>query len=348
MWPRKAQLRTTFLVLCGFSLTGCQSSAFYGQAARGQLALIAKRQNIEKLVQSEETPGQLRIQLEHVLEFREFANHQLSLPTGGSYSTYVELGREHVLWNVFASPEFSLTPKTWCYPIAGCASYRGYFSEAAAQKQALRLKEAGFDVYVAGIDAYSTLGWFDDSVLSSFVNYAPPDLAALIFHELAHQVLYVKGDTPFNESFATAVGQEGLRRWLDSTGTSYDFEQANRREAHRKDFVALIEGYREKLKALYSQELAIPAMRAKKALLLEALRGDYEQLRQSWGGYAGYDTWFSDPLGNAKLGTVSTYNDLVPGFLDLLKAHDGDLERFYRACQELAKEAPEVRLQKLR
>ncbi len=340
-------LRIFFVCLCAISLSGCQTSLYYEQAARGQLTLIAKRQSIDDLIKADETSSELRKQLEHVLEFRSFAKNQLFLPTGDSYSTYVELGREHVVWNVFAAPEFSLTPKTWCYPIAGCATYRGYFSESEAEDYARTLEGQGFDVYVSGIDAYSTLGWFDDSVLSSFVHRPAPELASLIFHELAHRVLYVKDDTTFNESFATAVGQEGLRRWLASTETPYDFQEAEKRESRKQDFVQLVSGYRSTLELLYQQEVSASEMRGQKSLIMEELRASYEHLKKDWGGYAGYDAWFAEPLGNAKLGTVSTYNDLVPEFLDLLQEQDGNLEAFYSACQELAQEPDDVRLQKL-
>ncbi len=346
--PAKLSLCVLFFGLCLTSLLGCQSSLYYGQAARGQLSLIAKRQSIETLVKTDETPDALREQLEHILEFREFATTQLALPIGKSYSTYVDLEREHVVRNVFAAPEFSVTPKTWCYPIAGCASYRGYFSESAAEAYAHALEEQGFDVYVSGIDAYSTLGWFDDSVLSSFVHRPAPELASLIFHESAHQVLYVKGDTTFNESFATAVGREGLRRWLTSTNTAYDFQQTEARENRRRDFVQLVTLHRTRLEALYGQEISELEMREGKTRILEELRTSYEHLKKEWGGYEGYDAWFSDSLNNAKLSTVSTYNDLVPEFLDLLQEKDGDLEAFYKACQELAQEPEDLRLQKLR
>ncbi len=345
--PGELFRRIFFFSLCAISLSGCQTSLYYEQAARGQLTLIAKRQSIEDLIKAEETSSKLRKQLEYVLEFRSFAKNQLFLPTGNSYSTYVELEREHVVWNVYAAPEFSLTPKTWCYPIAGCATYRGYFSESEAEGYARKLEERGFDVYVSGIDAYSTLGWFDDSVLSSFAQRPAPELASLIFHELAHQVLYVKDDTTFNESFATAVGQEGMRRWLASTDTPYDFQRAKERESRKKDFVELVSRYRSTLEALYQQEVSISEMREQKARVVEELRASYEELKKTWGGYAGYDAWFAEPLGNAKLGTVSTYNDLVPEFLDLLQAQGGDLEAFYAICQELAQDPQEVRLQKL-
>jgi len=345
--PGEFFLRIFFVCLCAISLSGCQTSLYYEQAARGQLTLIAKRQSIHDLIKTEETSDKLRQQLEHVLEFRSFAKNQLFLPTGDSYSTYVELGREHVVWNVFAAPEFSLTPKTWCYPIVGCATYRGYFSESEAEDYARTLEGQGFDVYISGIDAYSTLGWFDDSVLSSFVHRPTPELASLIFHELAHRVLYVKDDTTFNESFATAVGQEGLRRWLASTETPYDFQKAKKRESRKQDFVQLVSGYRSTLELLYQQEVSASEMRGRKSLIMEELRASYEHLKKDWGGYAGYDSWFAEPLGNAKLGTVSTYNDLVPEFLDLLQEQGGDLEAFYSACQELAQEPQEARLRKL-
>ncbi len=325
-------------------LTGC----FYGQALGGQVSLLSKREPIEKVLASEDTPERLRIQLEEVLALRRFAAEELVLPVGKSYASFVELEGEHVIWNVFAAPEFSIEPKTWCYPVLGCASYRGYFAEADAERYAARLETDGYDVYVAGIDAYSTLGWFDDAVLSSFVYRPRHSLADLLFHELAHRELYVKGDTSFNESFATTVGREGLRRWLDGSKQPELFEKALAQEARHARFVELVTRYRKELETLYAGELEEEALRAEKERAVEALRGDYRTLRESWGGYAGYDRWFAEPINNAKLSTVSTYNEFVPGFLALFEAEGQDFESFYKACRALSQEVPEERARRLR
>ena len=206
------------LILVGLSvlLISCETVSYYTQAARGQMAIVFGRQDIQHLLESDDLPTDLREKFSAVLDIRDFAAEELLLPVGDNYQTYVDLEREHVVWNVFAAPEFSTEPVNWCYPIAGCVAYRGYFSETAALKFAAEWERRGFDVYTGGVDAYSTLGWFEDSLLSTVMRRPDYQLAALIFHELAHQVAYVPGDTTFNESFATAVEREGLRRWLRS------------------------------------------------------------------------------------------------------------------------------------
>ena len=203
--------------------SGCKTAAYYGQAARGQWQILAGREPIGKLLADEKTPEKLQRQLRLVLQLREFAERELKLPVDGHYERYVDVGRPFVVWNVQATPEFSLRPRTWWYPIVGRVKYRGFFSEADARAYAATL--AGQDVYVEGVRAYSTLGWFKDPVLNTFVNHEELDLAQLLFHELGHQRLFVSGDTDFNEAFATAVGEEGVRRWLQIAGRSADWEQ---------------------------------------------------------------------------------------------------------------------------
>jgi len=324
-------------------LTGCQSTRYYAQAARGQFAILAQRESIEDLLAAPDTPDALRTQLQLVLEVRRFAQDQLQLPVGKSYTSYVELGREHVVWNVFAAPEFSLEPQSWCYPFAGCANYRGYFAKADAERFAKQLEERHNDVYVAGIDAYSTLGWFDDPILSSIASYPPPLLASVLFHELAHKLLYVKGDSAFNESFATVVEEIGLERWLKEQGQPTLREDAKRRHDRKQAFVALVSQTRNRLEALYASGIAPNEMRAEKRTIFEDLRTQYRQLRESWGGYAGYDAWFEEPLNNAKLDSVSIYHDYVPALLALLDAKHGDLPAFYEACRKLASEPADER-----
>ena len=327
--------RFLLLVMVSLLLISCETVQFYGQAVRGQLSILTSRQDIEQLISAPDTdPGLVR-KLELVLQAREFANTELLLPAVDSFTSYSDVDRQHVVWNVFAAPEFSLSPVNWCYPVAGCVAYRGYFSESGAIRFARNLESEGFDVYVGGVDAYSTLGWFADPLLSTVMNRDDAQLAGLVFHELAHQKLYVPGDTTFNESFATLVEREGVARWLQATGVVEDREveaQANRQE----EFVALVLSFRERFEALYESGADEERMRQAKASLQSELRGQYGQLKLAWGGYPGYDNWFSAELNNAQLSTVNSYNDLVPAMRTLLENMAGSLPEWFDEMQRLA------------
>lgn len=326
------------LILVGLSvlLISCEAVSYYTQAARGQMAIVFGREDIQGLLSAENLPADLREKFTAVLAIRNFAERELHLPVGANYQTYVDVGREHVVWNVFAAPEFSTEALNWCYPIAGCVAYRGYFSESAALKFATKTQQQGFDVYTGGVDAYSTLGWFDDSLLSTVLNRPDYQLASLIFHELAHQVAYVRGDTTFNESFATAVEREGLQRWLRHSNQADTIVIASASRAKQQQFVDLVSAYRDKFDALYRQELQVEVMRERKQALQQQLRVEYEASKAQWGGNGGYDNWFSNSLNNAQLYTVSSYNDLVPFFQQLLAKADGDLEAFYQEVRKIA------------
>lgn len=328
-----------FLLLLGVSvlLLSCETVSYYSQAARGQAAMVLGRDDIQELLVSDELSDDLRAKFSMVLEIREFAEQQLYLPVEDNYSSYVDLKREHVVWNVFAAPEFSVDPLNWCFPIAGCVSYRGYFSEAAAMKYASNLQQDGFDVYTGGVDAYSTLGWFEDPLPSSVMTRADYQLAALIFHELAHQIVYLQGDTSFNESFATSVEREGLRRWLISNGEPSLIERARLDSERRQQFVDLVRDYRDVLEQLYSRELGEIEMRSQKNEIQNSLREAYQQLKRQWGTYGGYDAWFSQSLNNAQLSTVSSYNQMVPFFDELLAKSNGDLQQFYAEVKRISK-----------
>ena len=320
---------------------------FYGQAINGQLSIISKRENIQMLVNDPEIDAQLKQSLESIISIRKFANNSLALPVEKNYSTYVDLQRPFVVWNVFAAPEFSVTPKDWCYPIAGCVSYRGYFSEDAARKYATSLADEGFDVYVGGIAAYSTLGWFADPVLNTIINREEHRLAALLFHELAHQLVYVPGDTQFNESFATTIELEGLKRWLAENNNSAMMptlvEQAAREQQYRQEFVSLVQSSIPVLEELYSGALPLVEKRQEKAQVIQKLRDDYQDLKQQWRGYAAYDGWFAGEINNARLNTVATYFNHVPAFEALLAQSNYQLPEFYNRVQALAKLSSEER-----
>jgi predicted aminopeptidase len=277
-------------------------------------------------------------------DVRRFASDELSLPQNGSYTKYVDLKRQYVVWNVFATPELSMKLAQWCYPIVGCASYRGFYAQADAQAYANSLNAQGLEAYVAGIPAYSTLGWFDDPLLSSFIRYPDAEVARTIFHELSHQVLYIQGDTTFNESFATAVEEIALERWMTSRADQGVLRDNYQQFKSRKtQFVALLKHYRKQLEDLYQQESPDELKRQAKSALFGRLQHDYQQLKLEWGGFAGYDAWFAQRLSNAHLATVATYTDLVPGFHMLFRAtaardDERGLTPFFRAVKQLSKQ----------
>jgi predicted aminopeptidase len=328
-----------FLLLGVFFMApvGCESVRYYSHIASGQMHIVSQRQSIRDIITAPDTDPQLKRQLQQILEIRNFAQKELSLPVDSHYLSYTDLDRPYVVWNVSAAPEFSLTPKTWYYPFIGHAAYRGYFSKDMAMRCAQQLEKQGLDVYVGGVTAYSTLGWFSDTVFSTIIRRDESATAALIFHELAHQILYVSDDTTFNESFATTVEQEGLRRWMAANGNPLGYQAYVLQGRRRQGYLALVTTYREKLAELYRQENMVPEeMRLRKAALFADMRDEYADLKADWHGYPGYDNWFDTTLNNAKLNSVGTYYDLVPAFTQLLASQDGSLEAFYAECRILA------------
>jgi len=334
--------RRTALLLAGAAAVaaaagGCTTLSYYGQAVVGHLDVVSRSQSIEARLADPATPPELRAQLARALEIREFATRELGLPDNGSYRAYADLGRPYVVWNVFAAPEFSVEPRQSCFPVVGCVSYRGYYAQADADAFAAGLGAEGYDVFVYGVPAYSTLGWFDDPVLNTFVRYPDAELARLVFHELAHQLVYVKGDTMFNESFAVAVEEEGVRRWLERHGTAESRAAYAAMRARRAEFVRLVLDYRARLEAFYREPLPEDAKRAGKARLLARMEADYRALKaERWGGWGGYDRWFERGVNNAQLASVATYEELVPAFRALLAREGGDMGRFYAEVRRLA------------
>jgi predicted aminopeptidase len=332
-WTGRYQRRRfVLLLIAALSLSGCDSLAYYGQAVQGQASVLFKRQSISALLADSDLDAGLRHKFNVVVAAREFAADALGLPAHGSYTSYVELDRPHMVWNVFAAPEFSTETMTWCFPVAGCVAYRGYFSEASAQNYARRLQSQGLDVYVGGVDAYSTLGWFRDPIPSSIMRRDDYQLAGLIFHELAHQRLYVPGDTTFNEGFASFVEQEGLRRWLASEGTPEVFDRFVTGSLRQQAFVRFVTDYRDRFASLYSQDMAPDMLREQKALLQAQMREDWRNAEE----LAGYAGWFSGPLNNAQLATVGSYHDRVAAFEQLLIGCDNSLACFYAEAEALA------------
>ena len=343
--------RVGALVLAAALAAGCAATSvdlpYYWQSAVGQVSLMQRDRPIDALLEGGAVDDRLRPKLARVLEIRAFASTELGLPDNGSYTRYADLGRPFVVWNVFATPELSLKLRQWCFPVAGCVSYRGYFDREEAERHARDLRAQGWETYVAGVPAYSTLGWFDDPVLNTFVHYPDGELARLIFHELAHQVLYVKGDSTFNESFATAVEEAGVERWLatvDDPAVASAYRQFAER---RRAFVALRARHKAALDAVYAAGGPEDAQREGKRAVLAALQAEYRSLKAAWAGYAGYDRWFAQPLTNAHLASVSAYHALVPAFRRLLAEEGGDLPRFFvrvRALSELSTEERHRRL----
>ena len=333
---RSNSVKAALLLLLSAALVSCETVGYYSQAARGQLTIVFGREDIQRLIERQDLSDELADKFARVMDIREFAESELGLPVGGNYSSYVDIEREHVVWNVFAAPEFSVEPVNWCYPIAGCVAYRGYFSERSALRYAAKLEEDGLDVYTGGVDAYSTLGWFEDSLLSTVLNRADYQLAGLIFHELAHQLVYLPGDTTFNESFATAVEREGVRRWLAKSNKDSNIAAALLDYDRQQQFVDLVTDYRDRFESLYQLDLNASSMRSQKLELQQMLREEYATLKQQWQGYEGYDGWFSRSLNNAQLSTVASYNDLLPFFVAVFEQSNQDFSAFYAEVSRLA------------
>ena len=339
------------LLLIVVALSGCKTFSYYGQAIKGQISLIRSEERTDKLIADPRTPADLKRQLELVERLRAFADKDLKLPIDNHYKKYADLHRPYVVWNVEAAPEFSMEPKGWWYPLVGRLEYRGYFSKKAAQDYGASLKSKGYDVYLGGASAYSTLGWFKDPILNTFIFEPEADLAETIFHELGHQRVFARGDTDFNEAFATTVGQEGARGWLQAKGDSVAQENYLAELGRTDDFVHLIMKTREELEGLYGDERTEdgkvkaspkprPAtdeeLRREKQKMFEQLQSGYAKLKEKWGGNTEYDDWFSHELNNAKLNSVAAYYDLVPGFQRLLQINGGDLEKFYQEASRLS------------
>lgn len=346
--------RLFILLSLGPLLSGCafDGLGYYWQSVSGHLALMRATRPIVEVVADPATAEPVRQKLKLAQSARMFAVSDLALPDNGSYTGYADVGRPYVLWNVFATPELSLRLQTWCFPVAGCVGYRGYYDQAQAQAFAGGLEQKNMDVRVGGVPAYSTLGWFDDPLPSPVLRYPETEIARLIFHELAHQVVYVKGDSTFNESFATAVETIGVERWLKHqealNGQTRPREEYTAYQQRKRDFLGLLRKTRARLAGVYDGPGSAIDKRAGKQSTIESLRQEYAELkRERWDGYSGYDRWFAQPLGNAHLAAVGAYNDRVAAFLGMLDEVEGDLARFYALTREVAELAPEERNRRL-
>lgn len=334
-------LRILFPGVLFLLLNGCSSVSYYSQLASGQWQLLRAREPVSNVIADPQRDQKLRAHLAQSQKARTFASERLHLPDNQSYRLYADIGRPYVVWNVFATPEFSLKPQNHCFPVAGCVAYRGYYSQSAARGEAALQRLQGLDVTIGGVEAYSTLGWFNDPIMSSMMHWGDERLATLIFHELAHQRVYVKDDTEFNESFATYVEQEGTRQWRAFRGLPPDSgDQAKRRD----QFTQLVLDTRSRLEQLYTQPLPPEQMRQRKAAEFEHLRGEYRQLRDSqWAGDKRYDAWINAPMNNARLLPFGLYDQWVPAFAALFKQVGGDWERFYTEVERVGKMPVEQR-----
>ncbi len=326
-------------------LSGCSQLRYYQQSAGGQLDIIERREPIDALLEDDALDPELRSRLQRVTDFRTFAIEKLKLPATGSYTFYADLERNYVVKSLFAAPEFSVELHQWCYPVVGCASYRGYFDTDLLEKDKDLFRVQGYDTYIAPIPAYSTLGWFDDPVLNTVIEWPEPRLAGLVFHELAHQKLYVAGDTEFNESFATAVEQAGVELWLAERDNAALIAHYRTRRAHQREVVELIEQVRDELDTLYQQDIPVDVMRDAKHRKLETAQQRYQALRSGWTHDPGYDAWFAGELNNARLGSVSAYHTYVDAYLALLDEENHDFNAFYKRAEEIGSLDSEQRRQ---
>jgi predicted aminopeptidase len=320
-----------------FVLTACSDVSYCAKCVAGHLDVMSRTRPIAEALKDPQIPEAERKQLAKVLAIRTFAVDRLGLPDNDSYRLYANIGRPYVVWNVVATPEFSLAPKQWCYPIVGCVAYRGYYDEKEAREAGAELAAQGLDVDVYGVKAYSTLSWFDDPVLNTFLDGADSQLASLIFHELSHQVVYAANDCAFNEAFAKTVEMEGLHRWLEANATPGEWQRYLEREKRGEEFLAMLKQTRGQLAKLYAQPLTDDAKRAVKDEILAKLAQDLRGQRSTWPNPAAIDKWLERGLNNARLASIATYQNEVPAFQALLEAQHRNLPAFYAEAGRLAK-----------
>lgn len=329
---RLAPLRAGAACLLLLPLGGC----YVLQAASGQAEVMARSSPIERVIQDPATPAGTRERLELARAAREFAVRELGLPDGRSFLRYADLERPYAVWNVVAAPEFSVEPRRWCFPFAGCVAYRGYFSQAGAETYARRLRRRGDDVTVGGVATYSTLGHLADPLFSTMLGWRETRLVGTIFHELGHERLYVAGDSAFSEAFASVVEEVGVRRWLEARGQRTEIEAYGQSLAREAEFAALLGEARARLARLYASGRSETELRVEKQREFGRLKFEYQRLRQAWSGDSRYDAWFARTLNNAHLAAVATYHDCVPGLRREL-AEAGSLPAFYARSDELAR-----------
>lgn len=324
------------------TLSACSTITYYSQSIHGHFQVMNNSRDIETILSEDNIDLETRDKLTLVLQLLQFAKDQLKLPENGSYRQYSDIGRPYVVWNVFAAPEFSLEPVKSCFFFVGCLNYRGYFSEKRARRYAANLEAQSLDVFLGGVAAYSTLGWFKDPLLNTMLKWDETYLGKVVFHELAHQKFYIEDDSAFNEAFSDTVANIGLERWLRHENKK-NIVQEKKKQQYEKEFVGLVLAYKSRLLTLYQSSLNNENKRMQKRLLMMQMDQDYRQLKKNWDGYSAFDNWFSETPNNAKIAAISTYREFIPGFLKLYQESDNNLERFYSRVKELSLCKPEKR-----
>ena len=327
-------IRFTFLLFSALTVSACSSFGYYLDLMAGHSELLEQRKPVADILADKETKPKLRKLLKTSQKIRDFASKELHLPENDSYRQYVDLKRPYAVWNVVAAEEFSVKPKKWCFLIVGCLSYRGYYSKEEATAYADELKVQGYDIYVAGAKAYSTLGWFDDPLLNTMMYKSETHRAGIIFHELAHQVVYIDNDSAFNEAFATTVEEEGIRKWLTRNGKNNKYEEYLLDKQRDLQWNQLLQYTRNQLKEIYKLKISDKEKKLAKQQAFSSLQYNYQQLKNSWNGYNAYDKWMNQDLNNAHLLLVATYHDLVPTFKAMLKNENYNLKKFYVAVEQ--------------
>jgi len=337
-------MRRLFLAITVFHLAACAAPSYYAQAISGHRELMRQRKDIAEILDSGSASPELAQRLELAVEIRAFAVAQLHLPDTGSFTQFVETGREAVTWNVVAAPEFSLTPKRWCFLVSGCVPYRGYFKLQDAERFAARLAADGFDTAVSPVVAYSTLGWFDDPLLDTMFRYGDEQLAAVIFHEMAHQELYVSGDALFNESYASFVEETGLRLWLEKSGRENRLPDWLKLQHAGAQFNELLQETRAQLSAIYASGQPEENLREAKLAAFETLRTDYRSLvAEQWDGHSYFAALFARELNNASLALVNSYRGGSCAFAALYREAGRDMARFQQLAAAKARLGKEQR-----
>ncbi len=344
----RTRVRIVCIAMISLLAAACSTLRYYAHVAHGQAQIVAQREPLDRVIADPATDAKLAARLRLALEARRFASARLGLPDNRSYTSYADLNRPYVVWDVFAAPKYSVDAILHCFPIAGCVPYRGYFDEAMAKAEAARLESRGDDIYIGGVAAYSTLGWFADPILSTMLRWDDDELIGTIFHELAHQLIYVKDDTAFNESFASFVQDEGLREWRAARGEAA--HEARNRTAG-DDFVRLVLDLRERLRKLYASGLDATVMETAKQNEIADFRARYAQWRDAhWPDDHRYDAFVAKPINNASLLPFGLYDGWTPAFAALFAQSGRDWPAFYARVRELAhisKPAREEKLQTL-
>ena len=325
-----------YLILLGIllSISACSTLGYYAQSAKGHLELIQKQRPIPQLLNDPKLSPQRKKTLNLVQEIRQFAHERLKLPNNGSYTKFAELHRPAVTWNLVLTPRYSIVPAQWCFPLIGCIAYKGYFSKSRALREVTKFSQLPYDLYLAPSTAYSTLGWFKDPVVSPMLDQGIIITAETIFHELAHQQVYHKSDSDFNEAFATAVGQAGTRLWLAEKHPE-NLAAYNNYLRKQQQFTQLLLDTIQELDQFYQSEQTPQNYALGKQQRIQKLKSNYQKLKQSWQGDTRYDAWFDKPINNARLALLGVYYQSVPHFAKQLQRHNYNFKAFYQEMNRL-------------